>query len=71
MANQARGQVGRETRPLQDETRQVRWFSRYSTLEHVVDLLTRFPFSREEILPDASRAGPFCMHQYTRSVGLG
>lgn len=25
------------------------------------------PNHRQELLPDSSRAGPFCMHQYTRS----
>ena len=30
--------------------------------QHVDDLLG----CSEQILPDASRAGPFCMHQYTR-----
>lgn len=32
--------------------------------------LTRIRDPRQDIVPDSSRAGPFCMHQYTRSVSL-
>ncbi|SCV74232.1 BQ2448_6664 [Microbotryum intermedium] len=38
----------------------------------VVERLIQFKhkLDREEIAPDASRAGPFCMHQYTRVYGV-
>ncbi|KDE07333.1 hypothetical protein MVLG_02376 [Microbotryum lychnidis-dioicae p1A1 Lamole] len=38
----------------------------------LVERLIQFKhkLDREEIAPDASRAGPFCMHQYTRVYGV-
>ncbi|KAI5477128.1 carnitine O-acetyltransferase [Pseudohyphozyma bogoriensis] len=30
----------------------------------------KLKLDREEILPDSSRAGPFCMHQYTKIFGV-